>query len=247
MLLRKEYEMIRVTVWNEYCHEKTQDVVKAIYPEGIHSAIADFLGKEDDIEVRCATLDDEECGLTQEVIDNTDVLIWWGHMKHNMVPDEVAERVQNAVLKGMGAIFLHSAHHSKPFKRLMGTTCNLSWREDGDKERLWVVDPGHPITQGLGKYFELEHEEMYGEPFGIPEPQKVLFLGWYEGGEAFRSGCCYVRGNGKIFYFQPGHESYPTYYNKDVQTVIKNAVRWAEPVNRVDKLECPQVKAPGKE
>lgn len=239
--------MIRVTVWNEYCHEKTQDVVKAIYPEGIHSAIADFLGKEDDIEVRCATLDDEECGLTQEVIDNTDVLIWWGHMKHNMVPDEVAERVQNAVLKGMGAIFLHSAHHSKPFKRLMGTTCNLSWREDGDKERLWVVDPGHPITQGLGKYFELEHEEMYGEPFGIPEPQKVLFLGWYEGGEAFRSGCCYVRGNGKIFYFQPGHESYPTYYNKDVQTVIKNAVRWAEPVNRVDKLECPQVKAPGKE
>ena len=247
MLLRKEYEMIRVTVWNEYCHEKTQDVVKAIYPEGIHSAIPDFLGKEDDIEVRCATLDDEECGLTQEVIDNTDVLIWWGHMKHNMVPDEVAERVQNAVLKGMGAIFLHSAHHSKPFKRLMGTTCNLSWREDGDKERLWVVDPGHPITQGLGKYFELEHEEMYGEPFGIPEPQKVLFLGWYEGGEAFRSGCCYVRGNGKFFYFQPGHESYPTYYNKDVQTVIKNAVRWAEPVNRVDKLECPQVKAPGKE
>lgn len=239
--------MIRVTVWNEYCHEKTQDVVKAIYPEGIHSAIADFLGKEDDIEVRCATLDDEECGLTQEVIDNTDVLIWWGHMKHNMVPDEVAERVQNAVLKGMGAIFLHSAHHSKPFKRLMGTTCNLSWREDGDKERLWVVDPGHPITQGLGKYFELEHEEMYGEPFGIPEPQKVLFLGWYEGGEAFRSGCCYVRGNGKIFYFQPGHESYPTYYNKDVQTVIKNAVRWAEPVNRVEKLECPHVKAPGKE
>lgn len=239
--------MIRVTVWNEFKHEKEMDEVKKIYPEGIHAAIADFLGKEEDIEVRCATLDMEECGLTQEVIDNTDVLIWWGHCAHQLVPDEIVDRVQEAVLKGMGMIFLHSAHHSKPFKRLMGTTCNLCWREDGDMERLWVVDPGHPITQGLGRYFELEHEEMYGEPFGIPEPQKVLLLGWYEGGEAFRSGCCYVRGNGKIFYFQPGHETYPTYHNKDVQTVIKNAVRWAEPVNRVDKLECPQVKAPGKE
>lgn len=239
--------MIRVTVWNEFIHEKEMDEVKKIYPDGIHAAIADFLGKEEDIEVRCATLDMEECGLTQEVIDNTDVLLWWGHCAHGSVPDEIVDRVQEAVLKGMGMIFLHSAHHSKPFRRLMGTSCNLCWREDGDMERLWVVDPGHPITQGLGKYFELEHEEMYGEPFGIPEPQKVVLLGWYEGGEAFRSGCCYVRGNGKIFYFQPGHETYPTYHNKDVQTVIKNAVRWAEPVNRVEKLECPQVKAPGKE
>ena len=239
--------MIRVTVWNEFIHEKEMDEVKKIYPDGIHAAIADFLGKEEDIEVRCATLDMEECGLTQEVIDNTDVVLWWGHCAHGSVPDEIVDRVQEAVLKGMGMIFLHSAHHSKPFRRLMGTSCNLCWREDGDMERLWVVDPGHPITQGLGKYFELEHEEMYGEPFGIPEPQKVVLLGWYEGGEAFRSGCCYVRGNGKIFYFQPGHETYPTYHNKDVQTVIKNAVRWAEPVNRVEKLECPHVKAPGKE
>lgn len=239
--------MIRVTVWNEFKHEKEMEEVKKIYPNGIHAVIADFLGKEEDIEVRCATLDMEECGLTQEVIDNTDVLLWWGHCAHGSVPDEIVDRVQEAVLKGMGMIFLHSAHHSKPFRRLMGTSCNLCWREDGDMERLWVVDPGHPITQGLGKYFELEHEEMYGEPFGIPEPQKVVLLGWYEGGEAFRSGCCYVRGNGKIFYFQPGHETYPTYHNKDVQTVIKNAVRWAEPVNRVEKLECPHVKAPGKE
>lgn len=239
--------MIRVTVWNEFKHEKEMEEVKKIYPNGIHAVIADFLGKENDIEVRCATLDMEECGLTQEVIDNTDVLLWWGHCAHEAVPDEIVNRVQEAVLKGMGMVFLHSAHHSKPFKRLMGTSCNLCWREDGDMERLWVVDPGHPITQGLGRYFELEHEEMYGEPFGIPEPQKVVLLGWYEGGEAFRSGCCYVRGNGKIFYFQPGHETYPTYHNKDVQTVIKNAVRWAEPVNRVEKLECPNVKAPGKE
>ncbi len=239
--------MLRVTIWNEFRHEKEMEDVKAIYPDGIHNQIAKFLGEEEDFEIITATLDDPECGLTQDVIDNTDVLIWWGHCAHNEVPDEIAQRVQEAVLKGMGMIFLHSAHHSKPFKRLMGTSCNLCWREDGDMERVWVVDPGHPITQGLGKYFEIEHEEMYGEPFGVPEPQKVVLLGWYEGGEAFRSGCCYIRENGKIFYFQPGHESYPTYHNKDVQSVIKNAVRWAAPIRRIDELVCPNVKKPGME
>ena len=239
--------MIRVTVWNEYRHEQSNEEIRKVYPEGIHSQIAKFLGEETDFEARTATLDEPECGLTQDVIDNTDVLLWWGHKAHNDVPDEIAQRVQEAVLKGMGFIVLHSGHHSKPFKRLMGTSCNLCWREDGDLERVWVVDPGHPITQGLGKYFEIEHEEMYGEPFGIPEPQKVVLMGWYEGGEVFRSGCCYVRENGKIFYFQPGHESYPTFYNKDVQKVIKNAIRWAVPVNRIEKLECPNVKKPGEE
>jgi len=239
--------MIRVTVWNEYRHEQNSEEIRAIYPDGIHGQIAKFLGEEDDFEVRTATLDEPECGLTQEVIDNTDVLLWWGHTAHKEVPDEIAQRVQEAVLKGMGMIFLHSAHHSKPFKRLMGTSCNLCWREDGDMERVWVVDPGHQITQGLGKYFEIEHEEMYGEPFGVPEPQKVVLMGWYEGGEVFRSGCCYIRENGKIFYFQPGHESYPTYYNKNVQRVIKNAIRWAVPINRIDDLVCPHVKKPGEE
>lgn len=233
--------MIKVLVWNEFVHEKMQEEVKKIYPNGIHNAIKDFLDAEDDIEVKTATLDDENCGITDEILAETDVLIWWGHMAHGKVPDEAAASVQQAVLKGMGFIALHSAHHSKPFKRLMGTTCNLSWREDGDLERVWVLDHAHPITHDLGRYIEIEHEEMYGEPFGIPEPDKLLMIGWYEGGEVFRSGCVYHRGNGKIFYFQPGHESYPTYYNKDVQKVIKNAVRWAAPSYRVDELPCPQV------
>lgn len=236
--------MIKVTVWNEFVHEKADENVKKVYPEGIHKAIADFLGKEEDIVVRTATLDDEECGLTKEVLDDTDVLIWWGHIAHDKVPDEVAQRVQDAVLKGMGMIFLHSAHHSKPFKKLMGTTCNLHWRENGDLERVWVVDPGHPITQGIDAYFEIPHEEMYGEPFGIPEPQKLVFLGWYEGGEVFRSGCCYIRENGKIFYFQPGHETYPIFYMPEVQLIIKNAVRWAKPDYRAKELVCPMVEAP---
>ena len=231
--------MTRVLIWNEFAHEKTEEAVKKLYPNGIHNAIAEFL-KTDDIDIKTATLDDPDCGLTREVLDNTDVLIWWGHMKHNDVPDEIAMRVRDAVLEGMGMVFLHSAHHSKPFKFLLGTSCNLSWREDGDLERVWVCKPSHPIAQGLGRYFEIEHEETYAEPFDIPNPDELVFMGWYEGGELFRSGCCYNRGNGKIFYFQPGHESYPTFYNKDVQTVIKNAVRYVAPSYRA-KLECPRV------
>lgn len=234
--------MIKVTVWNEFVHEKKDEKVKEIYPEGIHKTIADFLGREEDIEVRVATLDDEECGLTEEVLRDTDVLIWWGHVAHSKVPDEIVERAHKEVLKGMGAIFLHSAHHSKLFKRLMGTTANLTWREDGDKERVWVSKPSHPIVRGLGRYFELEHEETYGEPFDIPEPDELILMGWYSGGEVFRSGCTYKRGNGKVFYFQPGHETVPTYHNESVQLVIKNAVRWAKPDYRVAELECPHVK-----
>lgn len=236
--------MIKVTVYNEFVHEKKEEAVKAIYPNGIHRAIADFLGS-DDITVRTVTLDEPECGLTDDVLRDTDVLIWWGHMAHNLVPDEVAARVRDNVLMGMGLIVLHSGHHSKPFKLLMGTSCNLNWREDGDMERLWVCDPSHPICRGIGRYIELEHEEMYAEPFGIPEPEHLLFIGWYEGGEVFRSGATYRRGNGKIFYFQPGHESFPTYYNSDVQTVIRNAVYWAAPDLRVNELVCPHVKKIG--
>ena len=232
--------MIRVKIFNEFIHEKKEETVRSIYPDGIHNTIADFL-RSDDVIVTTVTLDSIKEGLSQEELDNTDVLLWWGHVAHNLVPDEIAERVKNSVLKGMGFIPLHSGHHSKPFKLLMGTTCNVNWREDGDFCRLWVCDPSHPICSGIDRYIEIEHEETYTEPFGIPEPDQLLFISWYEEGETFRSGCCYKRGYGKIFYFQPGHESYPTYYNKDVQTVIKNAVKWAAPDYRVKELICPWV------
>lgn len=238
--------MIRVTVWNEFRHEKSSDKVKAIYPDGMHKVIADFL-QSDDIEVRTATLDEPECGLTKEVVDSTDVMIWWGHMHHDLVPDEIALRVKEAVLKGMGIIFLHSGHHSKPFRYLLGTTCNLSWREDGDLERIWTINPAHPIAKGIGRYFELPHEETYSEPFAIPNPDEVVFMGWYEGGELFRSGCTFHRENGRIFYFQPGHESFPTFYNENVRTIIRNAVYWAAPVIRSEALLCPHIKKIGEE
>ncbi|MBQ4332619.1 MAG: ThuA domain-containing protein [Clostridia bacterium] len=236
--------MIRVTVWNEFYHEKTEESVRAVYPEGIHTVIAEFLGRQEDITVRTATLDQPECGLPPEVLAQTDVLIWWGHARHWEVPEEVARRVQEAVLCGMGFIALHSAHHSKPFRYLMGTTCNLSWREDGDMERVWVVAPDHPIAQGIDRYFDLPHEETYAEAFDIPEPDKLVFIGWYEGGEVFRSGCCWRRGRGKIFYFQPGHETFPIYRDSRVQRVITNAVRWAEPETRVPEVPCPNVQKP---
>ncbi len=238
--------MIKVTVWNEFHHEKTNPQSKEIYPNGIQNCIAEFL-KSDDISVRTATLDDPECGLTQEVLDDTDVLIWWGHMQHNKVPEEVAERIQLSVLKGMGFIALHSAHHSKPFKRLMGTSCNLSWRENGDMERVWNINPAHPIAKGIGRYFELPHVETYAEPFGIPNPDEVIFMGWYEGGELFRSGCTFHRENGRIFYFQPGHETYPIFHDSNVQTIIRNAVYWAAPQIRVPELKCPKIKKIGQE
>ncbi|MBR2293807.1 MAG: ThuA domain-containing protein [Clostridia bacterium] len=233
--------MIRVLVWNEFKHEREKENVAAIYPDGIHATIAEFLGKEDDIEVRTATLQDENCGITKEILDETDVLIWWGHMAHNKVPDEVASLVRDAVLEGMGAIFLHSAHHSKPFKLLMGTSCNLTWRESSDSEILWVIDPAHPITRDIDRYFCLEGEETYGEPFVIPNPDKVLLIGSYSGGEVFRSGCLYERGNGKIFYFQPGHETFPTFKVPAVQSVIRNAVRFVAPTYR-QVIACPHVR-----
>ncbi|MFC0558834.1 ThuA domain-containing protein [Halalkalibacter alkalisediminis] len=223
--------MLNVTVWNENRHEQKNPVVRDIYPEGIHGAIANFL-KEDQIEVKTATLDELEHGLTAEVLTNTDVLIWWGHLAHDEVDDAIVEKVKKRVLEGMGLIVLHSGHFSKIFKTLMGTSCDLKWREADDKERIWIIDPSHPIVDGIGEYIELEKEEMYGEHFDIPAPDELIMMSWFEGGEVFRSGCTYQRGNGKIFYFRPGHETYPTYHNKEIQHVIKNAVHWAKPVNR---------------
>lgn len=220
---------MRVVVWNENRHEKQNPIVTDIYPNGIHGCISEFLTKAGH-EVSTATLDDPNHGLTPELLNDTDVLIWWGHLAHDEVDDKTVEMIHQRVLKGMGLIVLHSGHFSKIFKKLMGTGCDLKWREADDRERVWVVDPSHPITEGLNQYFELEKEEMYGEHFDIPAPDQLIFISWFEGGEVFRSGATYQRGRGKVFYFRPGHETYPTYYNQNVQTVIKNAVKWTAPV-----------------
>lgn len=229
---------MNILVWNENLHEKSSPRVTELYPGGLHEYIASFLSS-DDINVKTATLDDEECGLTDDVLKETDVLIWWGHMAHSKVPDEIAERVHNYVLSGMGFIALHSAHFSKVFKKLTGTACTLKWR-DGAKERIWTIKPNHPIAEGVDETFVLDPEEMYGEPFDIPEPTETIFMGWFNGGEVFRSGCTWVRGNGKIFYFQPGHETNASFHDKNVQRILKNAVKWACPIKKNIPIECPQ-------
>jgi trehalose utilization protein len=225
---------IQVTVWNEFRHEKIHDGVKAVYPDGIHKVIADALNTNSGIKASTATLDEPLHGLTDKVLAKTDVLVWWGHMAHDDVKDEIAEKVKKAVLNGMGLIVLHSGHFSKPFKLLMGTSCDLKWREANEKERLWVISPNHPIAEGIGEYIELPEEEMYGEFFDIPAPDELIFTSWFQGGEVFRSGCTFRRGHGKVFYFRPGHETHPTYHNLEIQKVIANAVRWASPIKQVN-------------
>jgi len=234
---------LRVTVWNEFRHEKEHDEVKRIYPKGMHTVIAKGLAASRGIECRCATLDEPEHGLTEEVLASTDVLTWWGHMAHGAVKDEIAARVQKHVLAGMGLIVLHSGHFSKVFRRLMGTNCSLKWREAAEKERLWNIEPSHPITQGIGEYFELPNVEMYGERFDIPTPDALVFISWFQGGEVFRSGCCWQRGHGKVFYFRPGHETFPIYYDENVIKVLTNAARWAKPAVRMGD-DCPCIDKP---
>jgi len=223
-------EGLRITVWNEFRHEQHNEAVRSVYPDGIHEAIAEPL-RSRGYAVHTATLDEPQHGLTAEVLAGTDVLIWWGHMAHDLVQDDVVAAVTARVLDGMGLIVLHSGHFSKPFKKLMGTSCDLKWREAGERERLWVVDPAHPIAAGLGECIELAHEEMYGEHFDIPAPDELVFLSWFQGGEVFRSGCVFHRGRGRIFYFRPGHETFPTYHNKEIQTVIANGVRYVAPAH----------------
>ncbi|MDP9173073.1 MAG: ThuA domain-containing protein [Planctomycetota bacterium] len=222
---------IRVTVWSEFRHEKRNPKVAEVYPEGMHEAIATHLRKIDGLEVRTATLDQPEHGLTEDVLQTTDVMTWWGHLAHSDLRDPIVERVHARVLAGMGLLVLHSGHYSKIFQKLMGTTCDLKWREEqNEREILWVTRPGHPIVRGIEDHFILPHEEMYGEFFDIPEPECTFLISSFSGGEVFRSGCTWTRGAGRIVYFRPGHETFPTYHDPNVLRIIENAVKWLSPV-----------------
>jgi trehalose utilization protein len=222
-------DVVRVTVWGENRHERLEQHVADLYPDGMHTTIAEgvreHLGAA--AEVRTVTLDDPEHGLTEEALSSTDVLVWWGHKAHREVADEVVDRVQQAVLGGLGLVVLHSGHYSKIFKRLMGTSCTLAWRNEQDRELVWTVAPRHPIAEGVPHPIVIDQQEMYGEFFDIPEPDELVFVSSFTGGEVFRSGCTFRRGLGKIFYFSPGDQAYPVYHHPDVRRVIANGVRWA--------------------
>jgi trehalose utilization protein len=224
-----ERAVIRVTVWGENLHEQRDEPVRRLYPDGMHATIAEGISENlgNRATVRTATLDQPEHGLSDAVLAETDVLTWWGHIGHGEVADEVVERVKQRVLSGMGLVVLHSAHWSKIFRSLMGTSCNLRWRSVGERELVWTVNPGHPIVHGVPPVFAIEAQEMYGEYFDIPQPDELVFISSFTGGEVFRSGCCFFRGAGRVFYFSPGDQAYPVYHHPVVRKVIANGVEWA--------------------
>ena len=244
---------LKVTVWNEFLHERENEVVRSLYPEGMHAVLAQAVAERTGASVRTATLEEPGHGLPQEVLEATDVLVWWGHKAHDRVDDELVERVHRQVLAGMGLIVLHSGHFSKVFKRVLGTHCSLKWREADEKERLWNLEPSHPILEGIPERFELEQEEMYGERFDVPPPDELLMISWFQGGEVFRSLCTWRRGHGRVVYFRPGHETYPTYHDPHVKRIIANACSWAARRVNVDASKAPNTEAlepvpnPGKE
>jgi trehalose utilization protein len=223
-------DTINVVVWGENRHEQVEPHVAEIYPTGMHTTIAEAVREHlgDGAKVTTVTLDDPEHGLTEEVLADTDVLVWWGHAAHAEVSDEVVDRVHQAVLSGMGLLVLHSAHWSKIFGKLMGTTCTLRWRSEQDRELVWTVDATHPITRGVPNPILIPAQEMYGETFDIPAPDELIFISSFTGGEVFRSGCTFRRGHGKIFFFSPGDQDYPVYHHPDVRRVIANGVQWAK-------------------
>jgi trehalose utilization protein len=223
---------LRIRVWNEFIHETRGDIaVVENYPDGIHQVVADALREHlgDAAEVTTATLADPEHGLTEEALAATDVLFWWGHIAHDQVDDAVADRVVRHVQAGMGLVVLHSGHYSKPFTRLMGTTCSLFWRNEGERELVWTIAPDHPIARGVPHPIVIPRQEMYGEHFDIPRPDEEVFLSTFEGGEVFRSGVAYHRGLGRVFYFSPGDQEYPVYHHPDIRRVLANAAEWAAP------------------
>jgi len=239
---------IRVTVWHEYRHEHKSEAVRKLYPDGMHMVMKEGLEQllGDQVKVTTATLDqDENHGLSDELLENTDVMTWWGHAAHAEVKDEIVEKVWKRVVEGgMGLLVLHSGHFSKIFRKLMGTGCGLRWREAAEREILWNVNPGHPITEGVGDYIDLPHVEMYGELFDIPTPDELIFISWFEGGEVFRSGATWTRGKGKVFYFRPGHETFPLYYNEQVRRVLANGVQYVAPKTTNEKLRVANAKNP---
>jgi trehalose utilization protein len=239
---------IRVLVWDE----DATHVSAGVYPENIRGAVADGLielGGER-VRVRTASLADPEQGLSAAALAATDVLIWWGHVRHSEVADDAVGRiVEHVCRRGLGFIALHSAHYSKPFKQILNCTGHLKggWREDEQPEEIRVCAPHHPITHGVHD-FALAQEEMYGAPFDVPPPAAVVLQSFFPaGGEYFPSGLIWTVGTGvdrtfasgpgrgigqgegigRVFYFRPGHESVPTYFNLDVRRILYNGVRWA--------------------
>lgn len=228
--------MIHVTLWFE--DRDLPPASRSIYPDGMQGAIAGVLAA-DGCDVRIRTMDGPP--LTRDELQRTDVLVWYGHLHHQEVDDRLVDLVWKRTLEGMGFITFHSGHFAKPFIRLMGTTCQLDYRaQPHEREVLWNVCPGHPIAAGIGEGLVLDAEEVYREFHDIPAPDELVFLSAFATGESFRSGCCWRRGAGRVFYFRPGHETCPTWHHPTIQRILRNAVRWAAPIGRMPFSAAPR-------
>jgi trehalose utilization protein len=106
-----------------------------------------------------------------------------------------------------------------------------SWRADGAVSHVSTPAPTHPIAKGLPAQWDIAQTEMYAEPFHVPKPDVVVFEENWDKGETFRSGCVWNIGKGAVFYFRPGHETYPVYQQKEPLQVLENAVRWLHPAS----------------
>lgn len=223
---------MNITIFNEYHPNEHTGKAEKNYPGGIHIALKSIFESQE-YDVVTATQEQACNGLTDEILDNTDVLLWWSKNWDNELLNSVADKVVSRIREGMGAVFLHSAKNSKPFLRLTGTTsatAPVSWKEPGESERLFVVSPAHPIAEGIPSGYVIPNEEPYCEYFDIPKPDDIVFLGGFGNGMCIRAGVTFTRGAGKIFFFQPGHDSFPVYNDKVIRRIILNAVNWAKPV-----------------
>jgi trehalose utilization protein len=223
---------MRVVVFNEGFHERTEPEVARRYPDGIGGAVASAVAEHAGAGTTALAVTQDEPGYGEAAL-GADVLVWWGHARHHEVPDELAAALRDRVLAGMGLVVLHSGMGSKLFKALMGTSCALRWRHGDDRHLVWTVQPGHPIAAGVPHPIVLAADEMYSEPFDVPPPDELVFISSFSGGEVLRSGACWTRGSGRIFFFGPGDQGYPVYQHPEVRRVIGNAVRWAAPTGPV--------------
>lgn len=274
---------VRVVVWDEQ-----QPKQRGAYPNFLGNQIASYLKKQPGLSVKSVRMNDPEQGLSSEVLDNCDVLIWWGHRRQQEITPETGQALVERIRAGqLSLIALHSAHWSTPFMEAMNArsrddalaklpeadrgratfelihpfkdkykppkrddsptpraeystaadgapriklylpnSCFPAVRADGMPSHVTAVLPNHPIARGIPAKFTILHTEMYDEPFHVPAPDQVVFEEHWDAGEHFRTGMVWKLGRGKVFYFRPGHETYPVYFEPYPLKILDNAVRW---------------------
>ncbi len=269
---------VRVLVWDERQKEQKQ-----VYANFLGNEIANHLRSRQGFTVQSVGLDDPQQGLPDEVLDQAQVLIWWGHVRHTEIKPEKGRQIVERVKAGkLALIALHSAHWSTPFIEAMyertridarrrypdaatkiefvpmagflaptydslltpayyalhagGVVKNVrvdlpncvfpSYRHDAKHSRVTMLHPEHPIAQGVPPVFEVSQTEMYDEPFHVPEPDAVIFQETFRDGGWFRGGMVWTLGKGKVFYFRPGHETYPVFKEEYPLRILENAARW---------------------